>query len=184
MVNESRINVYIRSTRLAPRQRERIQAQLQSALRLMPAWALALVDRRVFELGAHNLAIEVVPVFDGDTGTQVLSLGISDGKPAARLMPRVRGDHIDWGQNHRALIAKAVGYLMSPNRTNVKFWDRWSEVVEQDKLRVAAEGQASRWKEATDTDLLLEMFAAYALNPTHGRWSAFPQTKRFLEEWR
>lgn len=184
MLGESQLNVYILGADLTPRQRERIQAQVQAALRLLPPWAFQLVTRRIADLGVRNLPLVIEPQADDSASPKVLSLGHIGERPAVRLMPRLRESSLDWGQNQRYLVAKAVAYLAAPEPKDSIFWSRWSEAVQADQLRSKARSIEEQWEETTDLGLLVEMFAAYALNPGHGRWSDFPRVKQFLDEWR
>jgi hypothetical protein len=184
VLGESQLNVYILGADLTPRQRERIQAQVQAALRSLPPWAFQLVTERIETLGVRNLPLIVEPQTDDSASARVMSMGHIEGRPAVRLMPRLRQSNVDWGQDQRYLIAKAVAYLAAPAAADVGFWSRWSDAVQSDQLGDQARSIEERWRGATDLDLLVEMFAAYALNPVHSHWSDLPSVKQFLDEWR
>ncbi|MBI2913450.1 MAG: hypothetical protein HYY03_05970 [Chloroflexi bacterium] len=179
------LNVYIIGDSLSPRERERVQAQVQTALRSLPEWAFGLLGRRLQQLGAANLPLIIEPQVRGETSPQALGLGQIDGRPAARLLPRLRGDDIDWRQDQRYLVAKAVAYLAAPApSSDADYWARWSAAIASDGLRDKARATGEHWAEASDLDLLIEMFAAYALNPHHDRWAGLPAVRAFLDEWR
>ncbi len=184
MLDESRLNVYIVGDSLSPRQRQRIQAQLQTALRSLPEWAFALLRQGLQEMGAANLPLIVEPQTVSDGGPPALSFGHLDGRPAVRLMPRLQGDALDWRQDRRYLVAKAVAHLAAPTPSDADFWARWSVAIASDALREKARQTGEHWAAASDLDLLIEMFAAYALNPDHGRWSDLPSVRAFLAGWR
>jgi len=184
MLGESRLNVYILGDDLSPRQRERIQAQVQTALRAVPQWAFGLLTRRLEELGVRNLPLVVEPVREHSSETRALSFGHIEERPAVRLMPRVTGDAIEWGQDQRYLVLKAVAYMASPPPTESSFWASWEAAVKADDLREQANASGERWRNATDLDLLIEMFAAYALNAEHTRWAEMPAVRTFFEGWR
>ncbi len=183
MLGESQLNVYIVGASLTPRQRQRLQAQLQTAMRSLPAWALDLLGRRLQELGATHFPLIVEPQTAADSSPRPLGLGHIDGRPAVRLMPRLRADAVDWRQDQRYLVAKAVAYLAAPPPSDGDFWARWAAAVDRDGLREKALEVSERWTEASDLGLLMEMFAACALNPQHSRWSQLPSVRAFLEEW-
>ncbi len=180
MPGESQLNVYILGSDLSPRQRERLQAQVQAGLRSLPPWTLGLVSRRIEELGVRNLPLIVEPAEAGEGSWQALGLGELDGRPAVRLRPRLRGSEVDWGQDRPRLIAKAVAYLAAPDATDRGFWSRWEEAVEQDHLREATRRAGEQWADSTTLDLFLEMFAAYALSPQHARWRDLASVKAFF----
>ena len=184
MLGESRLNVYILGADLSNRQRERLQAQVQTALRSVPQGALALLDRRIEELGVRNFPLMIEPVPPDSTETRSLSFGDLEGRPAAKLMPRLSDDAVVWGEDQRSLVLKAVAYLASPPATNQSFWEDWKNAVKSDGLRSQAVAASAGWGEATDLDLLVEMFAAYALHPEHARWVHLPVVRSFLEAWR
>jgi hypothetical protein len=184
MLGESRLNVYILGDSLSPRQRERMQAQVQTALQSVPQWALDLLDRRIEEVGVRNLPLIVEPVPDDSRETRSLSFGDLEGRPAAKLLPRLSNDNVAWGQDRRYLVLKAVAYLASPAAEDRAFWERWAKAIASDGLRSAASGANEHWGEATDLDLLIEMFAALALNGAHANWSGMPAVRAFLEGWR
>lgn len=182
MPGQSQLNVYIVGDSLTPRQRQRLQAQVQTALRSLPDWAFALLRRRLQELGLPNLPLIVEPGFSAEAGDQLMGLGEIEGRPAVRLMPRLRDEGVDWRQDQRYLVAKAVAYLAAPPASG-GFWTGWARAVHSDRLREKAREASERWTEASDLGLLMEMVAAYALNPQHQRWSDLPLVKAFLEEW-
>ena len=184
MLGDSQLNVYIVGDSLTPRHRQRIQAQLQTALRSLPDWAFGLLRRRLQELGAANLPLIVEPQAGPESGPQALGLGHIEGRPAVRLMPHLRADGIDWRQDLPYLLGKAVAYLAAPPVSDSDFWDRWSRALEGDRLREKAGEVGEHWTDASDLSLLIEMFAAYALNPRHGRWSQLPSVRTFLKGWR
>lgn len=184
MLGHSQLNVYIVGASLTPRQRQRIQAQLQTALRRLPEWALALLRRRLQELGTASFPLIVEPQAGAESGPQALSLGDIEGRPAARLLPRLRADAVDWRQDLRYLLGKAVAYLAAPPASESDFWAHWALAIDSDALRKKANTAGQHWASATNLDLLIEMFAAYALNPRHDRWSDLPSVKAFLEGWR
>ncbi len=80
---------------------------------------------------------------------------------------------------------KAAAYVCvrSPDDAS-DFWRRWAEAVAADALRDVAAAVGEAWAEASDRDLLSEMFAAYALNPSHPRWAELPSVRGFFEGWR
>lgn len=184
MLGESQLNVYILGTDLTARQRERIQAQMQTALRSLPGWALQLLKRRVEALGARNLPLIIEPVDEPERTKQAFTLGTIQARPAVRIIPRLGKGGLSWGQDLRYLVAKAVGYMAAPDSSETEFWGRWSRAVESDLVRDKAQGIDDMWKNASDRDLLLEMFAAYLLTPVHGRWHDLPSVRAFLDEWR
>ena len=184
MLGESRLNVYILGDSLSPRQRQQIQAQVQTALQSVPEWALNLLDRKIEEVGVRNLPLIIEPVPDKSAEVRSLSFGELDGRPAAKLIPRLSADTIVWGQNRRYLVLKAVAYLASPSPADHEFWAGWSKAVESDGLRSTAAGVSEHWDEASDLDLLIEMFAAFALDEEHSNWSGMPAVHVFLDGWR
>jgi hypothetical protein len=182
MLGEPRLNVYVLESNLSPRVRQRLQAQVQTAIRSLPRWTLSLLTDRMNEMGATGLPLIVEPA--PNTGeAHPLGLGEIDGCPAARLRPHVSKQTIEWTQDPQYLAAKAVGYLASPPKGSA-FWQRWAEAVDRDRLREAAAGASPSWEDTTDAGLLLEMFAAYALRDGHENWSRFPAVNAFLREWR
>ncbi len=183
MLGRSELNVYIIGDRLAARQRERIQAQVQTALRSLPEWVWGLLRGRLLQLGAANLPLIIEPQAPDEASPQALGLGRVDDRPAARLLPRLRGDDIDWRQDLPYLVTKALAYLASPPPSDSDFWARWSQAVAIDGLGEKARATGEHWAGASDLDLLIEMFVAYALNPEHGRWSQVPSVRAFLEAW-
>jgi hypothetical protein len=54
MLNESRLNIYVRGSDLSRRQRERIQAQVRTGLRSLPTWVFDLLRERIDALGIAN----------------------------------------------------------------------------------------------------------------------------------
>jgi len=56
--------------------------------------------------------------------------------------------------------------------------------VEADRLRDKAAEPIGEPHNDTDLGLLIEMFAAYALNPDHQSWHGLPYVRSFLEDWR
>ncbi len=185
MTGESHLNIYIAGARLPPRLRQRLQAQLRTALQALPEWPFDLLRRRLQELGAANFPLVVEPRDEDVTGDRALSLGDIEGRPAAYLLPRLRGDEIDWRQDLRYLLAKAIAYLAAPPaEQDPRFWRDWAVAVAADGLREKAAQAGEAWRDAGDLDLLLEMFAALALTPDNERWSALVSVRAFLEEWR
>ncbi len=182
MLNKSRLNVYIEGSSLSPRQRERLQAQVQSALSALPNWAFDLLSRRIDALGIRNLPLIVSP--EQADQPQAVTFGQIDGRPAVRLKPRLRGDAIEWPQDRRYLVAKAVAYMAAPDRADTGFWTRWSKAIAEDDLAATAAGVDGRWSDGTHVDLLIEMFAAYALSGTHSRWESLSHVRKFFDEWR
>ncbi len=183
MQAESRLNVYILGARLSSKQRERIQAQVQTALRNLPASAFELLERTMDERGTRSLPVIIEPRASESAGGQVLGLGQIEGRPAVRLMPRLREASIEWGQDVRYLVAKAIAYMAAPAAYDANFWKRWRDAVDKDALRSRAAAVASEWSDSNDLGLLLEMFAAYVLNSRHPRWSDLPAVRAFLERW-
>ena len=184
MLGESQLNVYILGADLTPRIRERLQAQVQTALRSLPTWAFHLLKRQIDELGIRNLPLIVEPVASDTAPARSLDLGQIEGRPAARLMPRVAGDCIEWPQEPRYLVAKAIAYIAAPGRENGGFWARWSQDIASDGLRGKASQINGQWSGETDLGLLIEMFAAYVVSPNHGRWATLPAVRTFLQDWR
>ncbi len=183
MLSDSQLNVYVVGDNLSPRQRVQLQAQIDSALRALPQWCLDLIRAALALTGSRNFPIVVEPQpASGDA--LPLSLGNIEGRPAAYLRPRLQGDRIDWLQDRRYLVAKAAAYFASPARDcEAAFWHRWSQAIAADALRDKATAAAQAWAGAADADLLIEMFAAYALNPAHPRWAELPAVRGFLEGW-
>lgn len=184
MLGESQLNVYVLGADLTPRIRERLQAQVQTALRSLPAWTVRLLKRRIDELGVPNLPLIVEPVASDITPSRSLGLGHIEGRPAARLMPRVAADRIEWLQEPRYLLAKAVAYMAAPGVENGGFWATWSHDIASDGLHGKASQINGQWSKETDLGLLIEMFAAYVVNPDHRRWETFPAVHTFLQSWR
>ena len=183
MLADSRLNIYVAGADLSPRQRERIQAQLQTALRSLPPWVFELLQRRLQQLGAQNFPVVVEPAPRGQTGGRAFSLGHIEGRPAVRLYPRLAAAEIDWGQPLRQLLLKAAAYLAAPPPADAAFWQGWARAVQSDALRSKATQTGQHWAQATELDLLLEMFASCALNPEHARWRDLPAVRAFLREW-
>ena len=190
MLSDSQLNVYIVGDNLSPRQRVQLQAQLDSALRALPQWCLDLVRAALERSGARNFPLVIEPQPPGGdavpTGRQALplSLGHIEGRPAAYLRPRLEGDRIDWLQDRRYLVAKAAAYVCLPSPDDAPdFWRRWAEAIAADALRDKAVAAHEAWAAASDRDLLIEMFAAYALTPEHARWADLPAVRRFLDGW-
>lgn len=185
MPGESQLNVLIVGADLPPRQRERIQAQVQTALRSLPLWAFDLLRIRMAELGVRDLPLIIEPRARDNGRSQVLSCGRLQGRPAVRLMPRLQGEAVDWGQDRRYLLAKAVAFMAAPpQETQGEFWSRWRQAVALDRLPEKAREAGEHWEDVRDLGLLLEMFAAFAIDPAHGRWAEFPGVRAFLESWR
>lgn len=184
MLGESHLNVYILGSDIPPHIRERLQAQVQTALRRLPRWTLELVRRRIEEIGAPNFPLIVQPLGTDDPEEQIIGFGDVDGRPAVRLLPRVGDTEIDWGADAGRLMAKAVAYMVSPPRERREFWWRWRACIEEDGLRSAAARIDPAWRSASDLELFIEMFAAFALEPDHARWRTLPAVRAFLEEQR
>ena len=186
VIGESQLNVYIvGADNLSPHHKERLQAQVQQALRAIPQWAFTLLRRRLIRLGLSSFPLIIQPQVEGAANPQALSVGSLGDKPAVCLMPVIRGDDIDWRQERRHLLAKALAYLAAPGpQEDEPFWQRWQEAIRQDGLAGMASQVDERWQAASSLDLLLEMFAAYVLNPRHRRWKDLPTTRAFLEGWK
>lgn len=182
MLGESRLNVYVLNADISPRLRERIQAQIQTAIRSLPSWAFDLLTDRMNQLDVTSLTLIVEPIASAEPA-RPLNLGDIEGRPAARLRPRVSAKTIKWGQDPRYLVAKAVGYLASPP-SGAHFWVRWAGAVESDRLRTMAAQSSAAWQDETDVGLFVEMFAAYALRNGDDRWSRLPAVYDFLRGWR
>jgi hypothetical protein len=182
MLNDSRLNVYIQAAESSSRLRQRIQAQVETALRSVPRWAFDLMARRMDESGFRNAALIVEPVHSG-ADARCISFGTIDGRPAVRLLPRLANDGIEWGQDRRLLLAKAIAYLSSPP-ADAQFWDDWQQAIHSDALRTKARELHDAWAEATDLELFLELLAAYLVNPEHSRWTTLPATISCLNAWR
>jgi hypothetical protein len=181
MLNDSRLNVYIQAAELSSRLRQRIQAQVETALRSVPGWAFDLMARRMDESGFRNAALIVEPVLPG--ADRCISFGNIDGRPAVRLLPKLASERIEWGQDMRLLVAKAVAYLMSPP-ADAQFWDVWQRAIDSDALRAKTRELHDAWADATDLELFLEMLAAYLVNAEHSRWKKLPATFSCLNAWR
>ncbi len=183
MLSDSQLNVYIVGDNLSPRQRVQLQAQLDSALRALPQWCLDLVRAALERSGARNFPLVIEPQPPGGDALP-LSLGHIEGRPAASLRPRLEGDRIEWPQDRRYLVAKAAAYVCPPSRDDAPdFWRRWAEAIATDALRDHAVAAPEAWAGASDRDLLIEMFAAYALNPAHPRWAELPAVRGSLKGW-
>ena len=182
MLGEPRLNVYVLNADVSPRLLERMQAQVQTAIRALPTWTFSLLASRMTELGVTGLALIIDPA-KADDGALPLSFGDIEGQPAALLRPRVSGNRIEWGQEIPYVVAKAVGYLAAPP-PDAPFWIRWAAAVESDGLRAMAAQSSASWRDETDLGLLIEMFAAYALRNGDNRWSRLRAVQSFLREWR
>ena len=184
MIGDSQLNIYIVGAKLTPRQRQRLQAQIQTALRSLPDWCFAFLRQRLQEMGASHFPLAVEPQAADHANPRALSLGHIEGRPAAYLFPRLDGDSIDWRQDLRYLVAKAVAYLATPPpEHDPSFWQRWADAVQEDDLRGKAAALSEGRMETSDADLLYEMLAALALSPDHRRWSELPAARGFLQEW-
>jgi len=183
MLNESRLNIYVRGSDLSRRQRERIQAQVHTGLRSLPTWVFDLLRERIDALDIANLPLIIEPQTAGSTH-RVLSLGRIEDRPAVKLTPRLLAEGLDWGQDLTRLLAKAVAYVMAPDERDTDFWQRWKEAADSDRLREKGEALASEYRDETDLSLFIEMFAAYALSPEHHRWPELPRVHSFLDRWR
>jgi|GEM_PF-3246031 len=186
MIGESQLNIYIvGADSLPPRLKERLQVQVQQALRAIPQWALDLLRPRLAELGLASLPIIIEPQLEAVAKPYAFSVGTLGDKPAVYLMPVIRDGEIDWRQERRHLLAKALAYLAAPRpEEDELFWKRWEEAIEQDGLGAMASQADQRWQGARPFDLLIEMFAAYALSPRHRSWKGLPAVRAFLEEWK
>jgi len=176
--------VFILGDDLSARDKERVQAQVQTAMRALPQWTLDLLQRRIDELGVRNLPLIIEPKAGERGAGKALSLGRIEDRPAVRLLPTVTERGVEWGLDRRYLLAKAVGYLASPPAADSAFWTAWKAAVASDRLRDLATRAGDGWAQETDIGLLIEMFAAYAINPKHTRWSKLPAIRSFLEAWR
>jgi hypothetical protein len=185
MMGQSQIHVYIVAGEwLSPRLRERFQAEVQSALKAVPERAFMLLRSRLTTLGLSHFPFIVEPCAERGADSRVLSLGRLGDRPAVYLRPVLQGDGVDWRQERRWVVAKALAYLCLPDREeDPDFWRRWALAAEEDRLAESAVGIDRRWAEASPVDLLLEMFAAWALSPGHRRWQDWPAVRRFLEDW-
>jgi len=183
VIGESQLNIYIVGAGLSPRLKERIQAQIQSALRALPQWVFALLQSRLEKLDLSHASFIVEP--GPEASSRGLGLGRLNDRRAVYLRPVLRGDEVDWPQERQYLVAKALAYLCAPSREEEPgFWQRWSVAVGESHLLQSAAAVDERWAEATSLDLLLEMFAVYALNPGHPRWRDWPAVRQFLDDWR
>jgi len=183
VLDESQLNVYVLDSNLSPRQKERLQAQVLTALRSLPPWMFALLSQRLEMIGAKNLPLVVEARSPDDPSTQVVSFGEIEGRPAARLMPRLTEDGIDWEHDPKLLVAKAAAYMAAPPAGDA-FWQRWSDAVAVDRLRETDPVAEGEWKDASDLDLFLEMCAVYVTRPDHGYWARFAASRSFFDEWR
>src|SRR3990172_6346017 len=75
MLGQPRLNVCILAADISPRLRERLQAQVQTAIRSLPRWPFALLSRRMSELGVASLPLIVQPVNSVDAAHP---LGLGD----------------------------------------------------------------------------------------------------------
>ena len=183
MLNESQLNVYVLDSNLSPHQKERLQAQVLTALRSLPPWIFGLLTNRLEATGAKNLPLIVEARSPDDPSTKIISFGEIEGRPSARLMPRLTNDGIDWEHDPKLLIAKAAAYMAAPP-TGDAFWQRWSDAVATDRLRETDAVAAAEWKDASDLDLFLEMCSVYVNRPDHERWGGFPASHAFFGRWR
>jgi len=183
MQGESRLNVYVLGPKLSPRQRERFQAQVQTALRSLPGSVFDLLRQRIDALGVMNLPLLIEPQ-PAPNAHRVLSLGRIESRPAVKLMPRLVADEIDWGQDLPHLLAKAIAYVIAPDQDSQDFWRCWRDVLHNDRLREKVRAIAGEYEDETDLGLLIEMFAAYALRPAHRHWAELPEVQAFFEDWR
>ncbi len=186
MIGQSELNVYIVGAEgLSPRLRQRLQAQIQSALRAFPQWVFLLLRGRLARLGLSHFPLIVELRLEGQGSSRALGLGRLEDKPAVQLRLVRRGQEVDWRQERRYLIAKAIAYLGAPSpEEEPGFWQRWWRALQEDRLAEAAAAVDERWAEASPLDLLLEMFAAYVLSPGHPRWQGWPAVRQFLDDWR
>jgi len=182
MLGESQLNVYVLSDRLTPRQRQRIQAQVQTALRSIPSWVFELLRARIDALGVQNLPFIVEPQVEASP--HVLSLGMIESRPAVRLLPEMLTNEVEWGQDIRYLVAKAVAYMAAPPPADNQFWRRWSHAARRDELRQEAAAIDHAWRDESERGLLVEVAAAYIQHPDAHRWSTMPRVKSFLDDWR
>ncbi len=140
-----------------------------------------LVRHRIDALGLGNIPLIVEPQSTPEDRSQVLSLGRIESRPAVKLTPRLYSNRVEWGQDLRRLLAKAAAYISAPADDDGDFWQRWAQTVQTDKLHDKA-GDA--FHAETDLGLLIEIFAACALNPAHRRWRKMPAVRAFLDDWR
>jgi hypothetical protein len=182
MLGESRLNVYVLGSKLSPRQRERIQAQVQTALRSLPGWMFDLLRQRIDALGVMNLPLLIEPQ-QAANSHRVLSLGRIGSRPAVKVMPRLVAAEIDWGQDLQHMLAKAIAYIIAPDQASDDFWRRWRDALRNDCLHEKASAIDGEYEDETDLGLLIEMFAAYALRPAHRRWAELSEVRTFLENW-
>lgn len=183
MLGESRLNVYVLGSELSRRQRERIQAQVQTGFRSLPPWLFDLLRQRLDALGLSSLPLIIEPQ-PATSPHRVLSLGRIESRPAVKLTPALAEDRIDWGQDLPHLLAKAIAFVIAPDDAGSDFWCRWRDVVREDLLREKASALARAYEDETDLGLLIEMLAAYALKPAHRRWSELTRVQAFFEQWR
>jgi hypothetical protein len=178
MQGDSRLNVSILDADISPRLRERLQAQVQTAIRSLPRWPFALLRDRMSELSVTGLQLIVEPVHSTEP-SHPLGLGEIEGRPAARLRPRVTAGKIEWGQDLRYLVAKALGYLLLHSQERLS--GSAGPAIQRDGLRAKASRSSAAWEDETDMGLFLEMFAAYALRDGHAHWSTCPRFMRSCE---
>jgi len=183
MLDESQLNVYVLDSNLSPRQRERLQAQMLTALRSLPRWVFGLLSQRLESLDVRNLPLIVEARGADDPSSRVISFGEIEGRPSTRLMPRILDDGIEWEQDARLLAAKAAAYMARPAEGD-GFWQDWTDAIETDHLRETDAVKKGGWSDASDLDLFLEMVAAYMTKPEHERWTAFPASRAFFDAWR
>ncbi|MCH7953959.1 MAG: hypothetical protein IIC25_08720 [Chloroflexi bacterium] len=183
MLDESQLNVYVLDSNLSPRQKERLQAQVLTALRSLPPWLFGLLTQRLEAIGAKNLPLIVEARTTDDPSTQIISFGEIEGRPSARLMPRLTADGIDWEHDPKLLVAKAATYMAAPASGDA-FWQRWNDAVAADRLRETDPVASGEWADASDLDLFLEMSAVYVTRPDHERWTRFAASRTFFDEWR
>ncbi len=81
MLGEPQLNVCILDADISPRLRERLQAQVQTAIRSLPRWPFALLTGRMAELGVAGLPLIVEPVNSVDAAHP---LGLGDMKAVPR----------------------------------------------------------------------------------------------------
>jgi hypothetical protein len=183
MLGESRLNIYVLAPDLSSRQRERLQAQVNTALRSLPRSLFDLLQQRIETLGVTSFPLLIEPQ-PPDASFRALSLGRIESRPAVKLTPRLRPGGVDWGQDLNRLLAKAIAWILAPDETESAFWSRWIAAMEADRLRDKAAEAIGEAHDDTDLGLLTEMFAAHALSPEHKRWRSLPHVRSFLEDWR
>lgn len=183
MLGESRLNIYVLAPDLSSRQRERIRAQINTGLRSLPRWVFDLLQERIEALGVSSLPLIIEPHASA-IPFRAFSLGRVETRPTVKLTPRLSPDGVDWGQDLRRLLAKAIAWILAPENIESPFWSGWNAAVEADRLRDRATDSGGEPHDDTDLGLLIEMFAAYALSPEHGRWKSLPHVHSFLQDWR